>query len=133
MEYVGVGLRAVAVIIDMVILMVIGYVVALFTGGTTSSGFQLTGMPAILTFLIWLIYYVGLEGTKGATVGKMVMGIRVTTVDGEPIGWGPAVIRNLLRIVDGFLFYLVGAVLVWITQKNQRLGDLAGGTVVVRK
>ncbi len=39
MEYVGVGLRAVAAIIDTVLLMVVGYLIAMFSGGTTAAGF----------------------------------------------------------------------------------------------
>src|SRR5256885_6054375 len=112
MTYAGVGLRAVAVIIDFVAMFAIMFVIALATGNTNEGGFELSGTPALLGFLIWFVYYIGMEATSGATLGKMLVGIKVVRVDGgSPIGWGPAVIRNVLRLVDGLFVYLVGALL----------------------
>jgi uncharacterized RDD family membrane protein YckC len=133
MRYIGVGPRFAATIIDMIVLFVIMYVVAIATGNTTSSGFSMQGAPAFLGFGVWVLYYIGLEATIGATLGKLVLAIRVVKEDGSPIGWGPAVIRNLLRIVDGFFVYLVGAILIWRSPKRQRLGDRLAGTVVISR
>ena len=133
MSYAGLGLRAVAAIVDGIILFVILWVVALVTGNTTDGGFSMQGTPAFLGFILWFVYYVAMEGTSGATVGKMLVGIRVTTPDGGQIGWGAAVIRNLLRIIDGLFVYLVGAILVMTSSTKQRLGDRVAGTVVVRR
>lgn len=132
MEYVAVGRRAVAVIIDSILFFIMVWVIAAMTGGTTATGFEITGGPAFFSFAIFLLYYVGLEATRGATVGKMAMGIRVTMEDGSPIDWRASLIRNVLRIVDGQLVYLVGAILVWMSPKKQRLGDRIAKTVVVR-
>ena len=133
MTYVGVGLRFVAVIIDSVILMAVGWLLATVFGGASSSGFELNGAPALLLFLIGFGYYIVLEVVLGGTLGKLVVGIRVYTVDGQPISWGASVIRNLLRIVDGFFGYLVGAIFVWTSDQKQRLGDRAAKTVVAKK
>jgi len=133
MQFIGVGRRAVAVIIDMIIFFIVGYIIALFTGGTTRAGFYVEEAPAFLLFLLTLLYYVVLEATLGATLGKMLLGIRVAKVDGSPIGWSASLIRNILRIVDGFLFYLVGAILVWQSPLRQRLGDRVADTVVVQR
>ena len=135
MEYVGVGRRAVAVIIDSLLLGAIGWILDPNAGqsGDGMVGFDLTGGPALLFFAIALGYFVVLEATTGATLGKMALGIRVVQADGSKLGWGGAVIRNLLRIVDGLFAYLVGAIVIWSTDKNQRVGDLAATTVVVRK
>ena len=131
-EYVGVGRRAVAVILDGLIWFIgFGYVIALFTGNTTGIGFELTGGPAILLFLLGFAYHVVLEATVGATPGKLLLGVRVTMVDDTPIGWKASFIRNLLRIVDGIAFYLVAAILVWTSPYRQRLGDRLSNTVVV--
>jgi uncharacterized RDD family membrane protein YckC len=46
--------------------------------------------------------------------------------------WQASIIRNLLRIVDGFFFYLVGAIVVWVSKGRQRLGDMAAHTLVVK-
>lgn len=133
MNNVGVGPRAVAIIIDTIILMIVGYVIALFFGGVTAGGFQLNGGPAFLFFIIALAYYVVMEAQQGATVGKLVLGLRVVKEDGGAMDWQASIVRNLLRIVDGLFFYLVGAILVWTSDKKQRLGDRLANTVVVKK
>ena len=64
----------------------------------------------------------------------MLLGIKVVREDsGEVPGIGAAAIRSVLRIVDGLLAYLVAFVTVLISTKNQRLGDMAAHTLVVRK
>jgi len=132
MQYVGVGLRAVAIIIDMILLSILGYLIAAFSGGTTADGFQLEGTPALLLFVLGLGYYVVMEAQFGWTVGKRLLGLRVIKANGAPLDWGAAIIRNLLRIIDGLFFYLIGAILVWTSEKKQRLGDRVAQTVVVR-
>lgn len=132
MQYVGVGRRAVAVIIDGIVYFILAWIVAAVTGGTTSGGFELNGSPAFLSFALFFAYYVGLEMARGATLGKMLLGIRVVSEDGGPIDFQASLIRNVLRLVDGFFVYLVAAILVWKSEKKQRLGDRVAHTVVVR-
>jgi len=68
----------------------------------------------------------------GQTVGKKALNIKVVNDDLTPIRFGPSLIRNLLRTADMFPFlYVFGAVSIAVTQKFQRLGDLAANTVVV--
>ena len=133
MEHVGVGLRAVATIIDTALLFVIGYFIAVFTGGTVEGGFHLMGGPAFLWLLVALVYYIVLEAGFGTTLGKRLIGLSVVRLEGgSPIDWQASIVRNVLRLVDGFLFYLVGAIAVWTSDKKQRIGDRVAGTVVVR-
>ena len=132
MEPVGVGRRAVAVIIDSILLMVVGWALAAVTGGTSATGFNLGGAPALLFFLVAFGYFVVMEKTQGATLGKKLMGLRVVRESGEAMDWGAVIIRNLLRFIDGIAFYLVGAIVVWVSKKRQRLGDMAAKTLVVR-
>ena len=132
MEAVGVGRRAVAVIIDSILLCVVAYIIAMFTGGTTDTGFNIQGAPAILFFAIALTYYVVMEKTSGATLGKRAMGLKVVKEDGAALDWQAAIVRNILRIIDALFFYLVGAIAVWASKKKQRLGDMAAHTFVVK-
>ena len=134
MKYVGVGLRFVAQIIDMVVLMVLGYVLAIFSGETTASGFSMQGASAFLWFAICFGYFIAMEAQFGGTVGKMALGLKVAKVDGSgPIGWVPSLVRNLLRIVDALPFlYIIGMILIWNSDKRQRLGDRVAETVVVK-
>lgn len=131
LEHRGNGIRAVAVIIDFVVWVAIGYVIAVATGSTTGSGFDLEGLPAVLWFLSFFAYYIVLEGQFGQTVGKWAVGLTVVRESGNPIDYRDALVRNVLRIVDGLFFYLVGAILVYRSETNQRLGDSVGNTVVV--
>ena len=133
----GVGRRAVAVIIDTILLFFgLGYVLAVITGqehhtGGSSIGFRLHGAPALLWFAISLAYFVVLEATVGATLGKLLLGLRVRTLEGGPITWKASLVRNVMRVVDGFGFYLVGAIVAWTSDLRQRVGDKLAKTVVV--
>lgn len=133
----AVGRRIAAGILDLVVLSVLSFLLASMFGGATAGGgevgFQLTGGPALLLFALGFGYYIVLEGLVGQTLGKMALGIRVVSQDGSRAGWGAVVVRNLLRIVDGFFFYLVGLIVMLSTARKQRVGDLAAKTMVVRK
>jgi len=133
MEGVGVGRRAVAIIIDMIVLGIIGWVLAMALGGATSDGFNLSGAPALIWFLVALAYYVVMEVQMGGTLGKLALGLKVVKEGGEKVDWQASIIRNILRIVDGIFFYLVGAIVVWTSKKKQRLGDMVAHTFVVPK
>ncbi|MFZ2003587.1 MAG: RDD family protein [Stellaceae bacterium] len=132
MNYAGKGIRVVEGIIDLVITFVILWIVASFTGQTTENGFYLTGAPALIGVVISIVYFVVMEALFGATVGKLLLKLRVVKDDGSPIGWREAIVRNVLRIIDGFALYLIGFIVVCTTAKQQRIGDLAAGSVVVK-
>ncbi len=83
---------------------------------------------ALLVFLVFSLT----EGLRGVTPGKWLTGIRVVGTDLRPCGFGRALIRNLLKVVDGFFNFLVGLLLVAFTPEWQRLGDLAARTLVLR-
>ena len=126
LQYVGVGLRFLAVLIDSIILAVVAGILSfLFRGAPGLSGF--------LTAIIAIGYFIVMEATQGATLGKMALGLRVVKTNGAPITWTDSIIRNLLRIIDGLFAYLVGAILIWTSPLKQRLGDRVANTVVVRR
>ena len=135
-RHVSVGLRFVAVLIDGIIFFILGYLIALITGQTTTGGFMLTGAPAFIWYILNIAYYILMEGYMGATIGKLVIGLKVQMEDGSPCTISASVIRNLLRIVDALPFivpYLVGAIMVWSSPTRQRLGDRVAKTHVVKK
>lgn len=120
--------RAVAVIIDIVL---VGIIVSAL-GAVLFRG-RLAAIGGLVGLALSFAYYIYLEGTYGQTLGKMALGLVVVTEEGGPIGYGPATVRSLLRVVDVLpVFYLLGFVLVLLTDRSQRLGDIAAGTVVVR-
>lgn len=140
MENAGVALRFVAIVIDTAIFFVVAIVLAAFTGGTYAeevngggyAGFQLEGSALLLWAGLFLVYHIVCEGVSGQTLGKRVVGIRVVDEEGARIGWGASVVRNLLRLVDGLFFYLIGAFFASSSPKGQRIGDRAAHTLVVR-
>jgi uncharacterized RDD family membrane protein YckC len=81
--------------------------------------------------LLVLLVFSYLEGRYGKTPGKWLLGIRVLGTDLRPCGFGRAFVRNLLTLADGFFSFMVGALLVALTENWQRLGDLAARTIVV--
>ena len=132
LQYVGVGMRFLALMIDSILVGIIGGILGVIfrSGLSTTGGVTLTS--AIGSILV-ILYYVGLEATQGATLGKMILGLRIVKTDGSPIGWSESIVRNLLRIIDGLVGYLVGAILIWTSPTRQRLGDRVAGTVVIRR
>lgn len=120
---------------NLVVLLPLFLISGLIFGETQTGGsrfeISLTGVPFVLTVLVALAYFIGMELTQGQTLGKRIVGIRVVSEKGD-LGAGPVVIRNLLRVIDGFLCYLVGFFVALASKKNQRIGDMAASTRVVR-
>ncbi len=141
MKGAGVGRRAAALIIDaLIILPFIAIIANAFGTSSTTTGtngtsyhFNVGTGGTLLLLLLGFGYPTVLEALVGATVGKFALGLRVVRSDGSPIGWGQSLGRNALRIVDGLFVYLVAAIVVWATESNQRIGDLAAHTYVVTK
>jgi uncharacterized RDD family membrane protein YckC len=132
MEPVGVAQRAVAVLIDSILLFIAGYAIAAASGQTTADGFEIRGGPFFLWLGIALAYYIAMEALRGGTLGKLATGLKVVKQDGQALDLQASVVRNVLRLVDGLFFYLVGAIVVWVSKGKQRLGDMAAHTKVVK-
>lgn len=129
----GVGIRAVATIIDIVIFWALSFIVAIVTGETSGAGFALGTLGSCLVGIIALGYYIVMETMYGGTVGKLALGLKVVKEDGSALDWQTSIVRTLLRIIDGLFFYLIAAILVWTSPTNQRLGDKVAKTLVVKK
>lgn len=93
------------------------------------------GLGLILLFLINWWYMVLFEVlNQGCSPGKQLCGLRVVHEDGTPVGWGAALLRNLLRFVDMLpLGYCCGLLASLASPRFQRLGDLAAGTLVIHR
>lgn len=131
-DYAGLGRRFVAQVLDLVVLFAIAMLLAMLTGNTTATGFNLQGGPALLWFVIGAAYFVLLEGWAGQTVGKRLTGIVVRTEGAAAISMRDSLIRNVLRVIDSIVFYAIGIVLILLSDREQRLGDRVADTVVVR-
>ncbi len=131
LDYQGVGIRFVSILIDSIILGIIDVVLGSIFG-IFGSASRNVWWWWILSFLIMLAYFTYLEGTRGQSIGKMITQIKVVREDGGKIDINQAFIRNILRIIDGLFAYLVGAIFIWRSGEKQRLGDRVGKTVVVK-
>src|SRR5437868_1037927 len=88
-------------------------------------------LALLLSVLASLVNHVLLQGTTGATLGKMMLGLRVVDGSGLVCGVGRAIVRWLFLIVDQFFCFVVGLVTVLATHPHRRVGDMVAGTYVV--
>ena len=135
MKPAGIAVRGVEAFIDLIVCYVTLYIVAAITGETIAGGgFNLKGAPFLIGVVLCLAYYIVLEATWGATLGKLATNFRVVREsDGGPIDWTASIIRNVLRLVDGLVLYVIGFIAICVSKKRQRIGDRVAGTVVVRR
>lgn len=80
----------------------------------------------------WKKCWVSGMPARSCLKGKLIAGIRVRDPDGGKIMLKQSVIRNLVRLVDGIFFNLVGVIIIYRSPLNQRLGDKIAKTVVCR-
>jgi uncharacterized RDD family membrane protein YckC len=135
----GAASRFVSAIVDILIQSGILLAIAIILGFTGSAGLGGGGLAvllwAIISFLVVSTYDIFFEVlNSGRTPGKRLNGLRVVRVEGHPVGFLTSAARNILRVID-FLpsAYLLGAVVILATPKNQRIGDVVAGTIVVRE
>ena len=85
-----------------------------------------------LNSALLFLYSCLMEAACGATLGKILVGIRVVRTTRR--GALPAcAVRNLLKIVDGLAFYLVGTAVAACSEAKQRIGDLCAHTAVIEE
>lgn len=93
----------------------------------------------LVSFLIFAGYFAFFEWLwNGQTPGKRLLKLRVIRDDGRPITLWEAIARNLLRIFDavpGFIIpiYSIGLITIFASTRDQRVGDIFAGTVVIRE
>jgi uncharacterized RDD family membrane protein YckC len=129
----GLGSRFFARLVDSLIQGVI--ILALLVASLVLQSGWITGVLIVCDFLCLFVYDILFEVFgSGRTPGKRVAGLRVVRSGGQPVGFVASAVRNVLRLVDSLpTLYLVGMISVIVTAHNQRLGDLAAGTIVVRE
>src|SRR3954466_2764103 len=124
-QYAGFWLRVVAAIIDGVLLGVVNSVIGAFFGGgigaiatqikpgeevssaTIAALVGALGTMILITVAIQFVYHAYLESSeKQATVGKMVVGLKVTDLNGQRISFGKASARFFSKILSGLILYI---------------------------
>src|SRR5215510_9888627 len=142
----SIGNRFIACAIDHAIqfaFLIVVAIVFLIISDAADLGARLSNAPKWVIALLVIMQFVIINGYfaifewlwSGQTPGKLWLKLRVIREDGRPISFYEAMIRNLIRVIDFIVppFYSVGLVSVFATSRDQRVGDLVAGTVVVRE
>ncbi|MGZ4851629.1 MAG: RDD family protein [Halobacteriota archaeon] len=142
--YQGVAIRFVQYLIDAIILGIVSSFVTVpfrssvsvnTTTGTVSIG-PGYGFGIAIAFIIELLYFTLLSGRYAQSVGMMAVRIKVVReADFGKISYGAALARTIFLLIDAIPFvipYLIGAILIWSSDKKQRLGDRVARTVVIK-
>ena len=126
--------RLFAYILDLFVLALIVFILAMISfaltlGSPSSAGIILVGY----FFLSWGYGILCEAFLNGQTLGKKALHIRVVTDQGVPITGAQATLRNVVGTVDGLIpfAFMPGLASLCLTQRFQRLGDLAAGTMVI--
>jgi len=134
------GARVIAAIIDGLPIGVVYFILALLLGENTAGGgsasTNLTGLPALLFFLVaigWLVYNWGIkQGSTGQTLGKGVMNIAVFKVGTtEALGTGLSIGRYFVHILDAIPCYLGYLWPLWDSE-NRTFTDMILNTRVYK-
>jgi uncharacterized RDD family membrane protein YckC len=130
----GLGSRFVAALLDALVQTALVAASALLLLAGIGGGIG-NALFVVVVFLVFFAYDILFEVlASGRTLGKRWTGLRVVRVGGAPVGFLTSSARNVMRLVDILPgMYGVGAIAILATPKNQRLGDVVAGTLVVRE
>jgi uncharacterized RDD family membrane protein YckC len=133
----SVGERMVGYLLDFILIIIYILFVLLIVNILNNTGIFSGGNNNWLVLILFLpIYFYDLlceSLFNGQSLGKRIMGMKVISLDGEQPTFGQYIIRWLFRIVDfPVSSWLAGLIMVLVTEKRQRLGDLVAGTTVVK-
>jgi uncharacterized RDD family membrane protein YckC len=133
------GERLLAFIIDTVIKVILGFILAYilfkflrldnFIKGWDQ--FSIMGFYAIISspFILYPLIFESLM--EGQTPGKKVFKIKVVKVDGFQASFSDYLIRWIFRLIDFGFFFIPGLISMTVNKYNLRLGDIASGTAVI--
>ncbi|MEM0931139.1 MAG: RDD family protein [Bacteroidota bacterium] len=134
-KIVGLGERIIAFLIDGLILYMYAVLVNLIKDALSfvyEDTWTQRGLVALI-FLPAMFYSLLMHSIfNGRTVGKMLLKMRVVRLDGTPVHWSNYLVRWMLRLVDIWIFFgSIGILSILFSERRQRLGDAAAGTVVI--
>lgn len=131
-EKASIARRIAASFVDFIIFYLVGVVLGLFFDTTSDSVFSynLEGVGAIISFCFMLFLWPISEGLWGQTLGKRFLDLKVVNKKNQSINIGQAFGRFFLGYIDCIL--LIGIIVALINKDNQRIGDAAAGTIVVK-
>jgi len=132
--YGGFWIRVVAYLIDAILLGVVGTILASLAGIPMMAGEATAFDPTVnLGSLVigWLYFALMESSERGATIGKMAVGLRVVTDQGQRLTFGRATGRYFAKFVSAIIL-LIGFIMVAFTDRKRGLHDMIAGTLVVK-
>jgi len=134
-KVVSVGERILAFLIDLILFSLYLYVVEVITsilGMAISDNWTVFGLQQLLILpVMFYSLYMNIL-FNGRTIGKMLLKMKVVRVDGYPVHWSNYLSLWMLRILDIWMFWgAVGLLSIVFSEKKQRIGGMASGTVVI--
>jgi len=134
LEYAGFWIRVGAGLIDLAVLLIVIYFIYFILKMWTSSAFNVLIMgPALAIIFICLAtsYTIFFWVWRGATLGKMIMGIKIIRTDSSPLMFDRAVIRFFSSILSA-LILCIGFIMIAFDERKQGLHDKIADTYVVK-
>lgn len=130
-EFGGFWIRFLAVLVDSAIVFLgMGLIVA---GGAAALGGETVAVAALAAWLFAFLYWPVMQASKlQATVGKALLGLRLTGYQGNRISFLRSLGRELAKILSSAVF-MVGYIMAAFTARKQALHDLVASTYVVRE
>lgn len=125
--YAGFWRRVAAYLIDGIILSIVIVPLLLAVGVE-----QRNTLSPLTSAIGWLYFALMESSTRQATLGKMALGMVVTDLDGNRIGFGRATGRYFAKILSA-LILAIGFLMVAFTEKKQGLHDIIASTLVLKK
>ena len=155
MTYAGFWRRFGACFIDGIVVWIIAFIILMVTIGPTwlimlshlsqnhmTGNPQLGAVPASFSFALFsgvslsvllpVLYFIIMWGRRGATLGKMAMGIRIVRTDGSDISYGTAFLRYIGQQLVSPIFFCLGFLWMLWDDKSQTWHDKIASTCVVR-
>jgi uncharacterized RDD family membrane protein YckC len=141
-RYAGFWIRFVAWLIDAVIVTIVGFIInlplrmlasyKLLNDPATifSAGAGILGLVTLINLLLWFAYTVYFISTRGATPGKLILGLKIVRSDGSPVTAGRAIGRGFGWLLSYFTI-LIGFIIAGFDSQKRALHDHLCDTRVI--
>jgi uncharacterized RDD family membrane protein YckC len=132
-EYAGFWIRFAATFIDGIILSIPQLAIQFTMADSIAEGGVGVAFYYMIMMLINWLYSAGMESSSNqATLGKMVVGVKVTNLEGEQISFINATGRYFAKLISAIIL-MIGYIMAAFSPKKQALHDQLAKTLVVKK
>ena len=140
MQYAGFWRRFTAFVIDAILFSVVQTFISVaviggvmtVTPGDEAAVFAVVAINLAMFAVMWLYFSLMESSSLQGTLGKMMVGVVVTDVNGDRISFGRASGRYFAKGVSAVIL-MIGYVMAAFTERKQALHDIIAGCLVIRK